>query len=110
VWLRLAAASGFAVTLLYVVLSIFPIIDVASWLSFAAKISAVVIGLNLAGAALFLVARHRRTAATAAVLLLCGSVSGRVRISRGATRLSVPRRSIQRKWHSSSRWGGKALR
>ena len=41
-WLRIAAASGFLVTLLYVVLSIFPIIDVASWWSFAMKISGVV--------------------------------------------------------------------
>jgi amino acid transporter len=61
VWLRAAALSGFAVTLLYVVLSIFPIIDVASWLSFSVKISGVVILLNLAGAALFLAARRRRT-------------------------------------------------
>jgi hypothetical protein len=51
------------VTLLYVVLSIFPIIDVASWWSFAMKISGVVIGLNLAGAALFWSARRRRAAA-----------------------------------------------
>lgn len=59
--LRVAAFSGFAVTLLYVVLSIFPIIDVTSWLSFALKISGVVIVLNLIGAALFFVARRRRT-------------------------------------------------
>jgi hypothetical protein len=52
--------SGFAVTLLYMVLSIFPIIDVASWLSFALKISAVVIGLNVVGAALFFAERRRR--------------------------------------------------
>ena len=30
-WLRVMAASGFAVSLLYSVLSVFPIIDVASW-------------------------------------------------------------------------------
>jgi glutamate:GABA antiporter len=61
VWLRAAAASGFAVTLLYVVLSIFPIIDVASWLAFSTKISAVVVGLNLVGFALFWnAARQRR--------------------------------------------------
>jgi amino acid transporter len=59
-FLRLAAISGFAVTALYVVLSIFPIIDVASWMTFAAKISVVVVGLNLAGAALFYAARRRR--------------------------------------------------
>ncbi|MEP6493726.1 MAG: APC family permease [bacterium] len=64
-WLRIAAASGFAVTLLYVVLSIFPIIDVASWFSFSVKISGVVILLNLAGAGLFLAARRRRGAGPA---------------------------------------------
>jgi len=58
-WLRVSAASGFAVTLLYVVLSIFPIIDVTSWLSFAMKISGVVVVLNLVGAALFFAARRR---------------------------------------------------
>ncbi|HEY4307390.1 MAG TPA: APC family permease [Gemmatimonadaceae bacterium] len=59
--LRVAAASGFVVTLLYVILSIFPIIDVESWTSFAVKISGVVIGLNLVGAALFYNARRRRS-------------------------------------------------
>lgn len=66
VWLRLASASGFAVTLLYVVLSIFPIIDVASWWSFAVKISGVVIVLNLAGIGLFFAARRGRNAPAAA--------------------------------------------
>jgi amino acid transporter len=65
-WLRIAAASGFGVTLLYVVLSVFPIVDVASWLSFAAKISGVVISLNLAGAGLFYAARRRRVLVAAA--------------------------------------------
>jgi amino acid transporter len=59
-WLRVAALSGFAVTLLYVVLSVLPIIDVASWMSFALKISTVVIGLNAVGALLFYAARSRR--------------------------------------------------
>ena len=65
IWLRIAALSGFAVTVLYVVLSIFPIIDVASWASFAAKISGVVIVLNLVGCALFFAARRRRGLVTA---------------------------------------------
>ncbi len=64
--LRIAAGSGFAVTLLYVVLSIFPIVDVASWLSFAVKISGVVILLNLVGAGLFFAARRRRVVAAMA--------------------------------------------
>jgi amino acid transporter len=64
-WLRVAAASGFSVTLLYVILSIFPIIDVESWTSFAVKISGVVVGLNLTGAALFYNARRRRSVVVA---------------------------------------------
>jgi glutamate:GABA antiporter len=59
-WLRIASGSGFAVTLLYVVLSIFPIIDVASWSSFALKISGVVIALNLGGVLLYVSATRRR--------------------------------------------------
>ena len=58
--LRVAAFSGFAVTLLFVVLSILPIIDVKSWLSFSLKISSVVIGLNLVGVALFFTARRKK--------------------------------------------------
>lgn len=61
-WLRLASFSGLGVSLLYVVLSIFPIIDVTSWFSFAIKISGVVVGLNLLGMALYWNAMRRRTA------------------------------------------------
>jgi len=59
-WLRLAAASGFAVTLLYIVLSVFPIIDVKSWASFAAKIIVVVVSANLIGAALYRAEKRRQ--------------------------------------------------
>jgi amino acid transporter len=59
-WLRVSSASGFAVTALYVVLSVFPIIDVPSWRSFALKISTVVVGLNLAGIGLYAASRRRR--------------------------------------------------
>jgi hypothetical protein len=52
-WLRGAAISGFAVTLLYSVLSIFPIIQVASPLAFSAKVGGVIVGANLVGAFLF---------------------------------------------------------
>jgi glutamate:GABA antiporter len=48
--LRAAAASGFVMTLLYVILSVFPIIDVPNRFLFAMKIGGVMIGLNLAGA------------------------------------------------------------
>ena len=63
-WLRLAACSGMLVTLLFIVLSVFPIIDVKSWLSFTVKISSVVIGLNLVGVALFFTARRGRALTT----------------------------------------------
>ena len=48
-WLRIASVSGFAVTALYSVLSIFPIIDVASWTTFAAKIIVVLVAANAIG-------------------------------------------------------------
>jgi amino acid transporter len=53
-WLKLAAASGFLMTLAFVVLSILPIVQVESRLSFALKISAVVVLSNVLGAAIFL--------------------------------------------------------
>ena len=58
-WLRAAAACGFAVTLLYAVLSVFPIIDVASWKVFAAKIIAVLLAGNLIGVGIYALARRR---------------------------------------------------
>ncbi|HKE13235.1 MAG TPA: APC family permease [Kofleriaceae bacterium] len=58
-WLRVAALSGFAVTGLYAVLSIFPIIDVASWQTFSIKIIAVLVATQAIGVALF-AAGHRR--------------------------------------------------
>jgi amino acid transporter len=58
--LRAAAASGFIMTLLYVILSVFPIIDVPDRFSFAIKISGVVIGLNLAGALFYWRSETRR--------------------------------------------------
>jgi glutamate:GABA antiporter len=56
---KLAAASGFVTTLLFVVLSIFPVIDVPNPASYAWKTIAVVIGVNLVGAILYLRARQR---------------------------------------------------
>src|SRR5262249_55784006 len=52
-WLRIASASGFLMTLLYVVLSVFPIIDVANRALFTTKISGLLVGLNLAGVLFF---------------------------------------------------------
>jgi amino acid transporter len=52
-WLRMTAGVGFAVTLLYSVLSVFPIIEVASRLSFVVKVGGLVVFANLLGAALY---------------------------------------------------------
>jgi amino acid transporter len=52
-WLRVAACSGFTVTLLFVVLSVFPVIDVANPVSYAWKTVAVVVGVNTLGAILY---------------------------------------------------------
>jgi amino acid transporter len=48
-WLRLAAVSGFLMTLLYLVLSIFPIIDVENSWSYPLKIAGGVLGANFIG-------------------------------------------------------------
>ena len=60
--LVIAAAAGFCTTLLYVVLSIFPIIDVPSWWSFALKISGVIVVANLVGALVLVGGLRRRMA------------------------------------------------
>ena len=46
-------------TLLYVTLSVFPLIKVGSQASFTAKISGVVITANVIGAGVFLIAERR---------------------------------------------------
>jgi hypothetical protein len=55
--LRVAAFCGFVVTLIYSTLSVFPIIDVASWRIFAAKIIVVIVGANLLGIAIYAAGR-----------------------------------------------------
>jgi amino acid transporter len=65
-WLKLASASGLLMTLLYVTLSISPVIKVESRFAFAAKIAAVIVAANLVGAVLFLVAERRRSRETVA--------------------------------------------
>jgi amino acid transporter len=64
-WLRVASFSGLAMTVLYVMLSIFPIIRVESVAVFALKVSLVIVLANLLGAAIFFTAR--RTGAREAV-------------------------------------------
>ena len=52
-WLRIAAISGFVVTLLYIVFSTFPIVEVVNPYWFAAKIVGVTLVTNLIGVAVF---------------------------------------------------------
>lgn len=58
-WLRALAAAGFGTTLLYVVLSVLPIVPVASQAVFALKITALVVGANVVGIGLYLGGRRR---------------------------------------------------
>ena len=59
-WLRIAAGSGLVMTLLYLGLSIFPIIQVQSRLAFTVKIAGLIIGANIIGFAFYAAARSRR--------------------------------------------------
>jgi glutamate:GABA antiporter len=52
-WLQAASASGFIVSFVYIVFTVFPIIEVKSSLSFAAKIIAVVVIANGLGLAIY---------------------------------------------------------
>ena len=67
-WLRIASVSGLLMTLLYIVLSVFPIITVENTAGFALKIASMIVVLNLVGVGILFAARRRRQAV---------SVSGR---------------------------------
>jgi amino acid transporter len=56
-WLRVVSFSGLAMTLLYVTLSIFPIIKVESVAGFALKVSLVILAANLLGVGIFFAGR-----------------------------------------------------
>ncbi|MGC1648263.1 MAG: APC family permease [Candidatus Sulfotelmatobacter sp.] len=64
-WVRLAAASGLLVTLLFVVLSIFPVIDVDSSWRYSLKIAGVVLGANLLGWMIYRAGQREREHTTA---------------------------------------------
>ena len=59
-WLRLAALCGFAVSLLAIFFTVYPIIDVPSPLTFAAKIVTVIVIANAIGGAIFVIGKKRR--------------------------------------------------
>ncbi|MDX6612367.1 MAG: glutamate:GABA antiporter [Blastocatellia bacterium] len=58
-WLKVAAGSGFLVSVIGAFFTVFPIIEVQSRLLFAAKIIVVVIAANAIGAGLYLMSKKR---------------------------------------------------
>ena len=62
IWLRVAAFCGFAVSLLAVCFTVYPIIDVPSRPIFAAKIIGVSVIANVVGVTIFVLAKRRRAA------------------------------------------------
>ncbi|MBV9007720.1 MAG: APC family permease, partial [Verrucomicrobia bacterium] len=60
IWLRVAAVCGLAVSLLAIVFTVYPIIDVPNRMVFAAKIIGVTVICNAVGTAIFLSASKRR--------------------------------------------------
>jgi amino acid transporter len=58
-WLRVASCSGFVVTLVFVVLSVFPVIDVPNAASYAWKTVGVVVGANVLGSVFYSWSRRR---------------------------------------------------
>ncbi len=59
-WVRIAAACGLLISLLAIVFTVFPIVDVQSSFIFGAKIIAVSLAANAIGALIFLADRKRR--------------------------------------------------
>jgi hypothetical protein len=57
-WLQFGAATGFLVTLLYVLLSVDPVIPVASKFVYMLKVVVVVVGANLLGWAVYRAGRR----------------------------------------------------
>jgi glutamate:GABA antiporter len=58
-WLKIASISGLIMTVLNIVFSVVPIIEVKSAAAFAFKISSVIVLMNLVGVGILLAARHR---------------------------------------------------
>jgi len=64
-WLRLASLSGLLMTVLYIVLSVFPIIKVESVSTFALKITMMIVAMNMVGIGILLSAGQRSASAAA---------------------------------------------
>lgn len=59
-WLKIACASGFIVTLIYIRFSIAPITDVESPLSFALKIAGTVVLANVVGVTIYVLGKRKQ--------------------------------------------------
>jgi len=60
-WLRIASASGFLVTLLFVLLSAYPIIKVANQMAYTLKTVSVILGANIIGWLIYRLRSRRGT-------------------------------------------------
>jgi hypothetical protein len=58
-WLRIGAVSAFLMTVLYILLSVFPIIDVQSRWEYFAKTVSVILGANAIGIGLYRLGRKK---------------------------------------------------
>jgi amino acid transporter len=58
-WLKIAACSGFLMTLLYILVSVIPIVQVKSYASFTVKVGGIIIAANIIGAMIYLIAKKR---------------------------------------------------
>jgi len=59
-WLQIGSASGFLVTLLFVVFSVLPVIPVASMWKYSLKVILVVLGANLFGWMLYRAGQRKK--------------------------------------------------
>jgi amino acid transporter len=59
-WLKVAAAAGMASSLVALLISVYPVVDVVSRLAFAGKICAVVVVSNMAGVSIYRLGQARR--------------------------------------------------
>ena len=59
-WLKVAAAAGMASSLVALLISVYPVVDVVSRLAFAGKICAVVVVSNMAGVLIYRLGETRR--------------------------------------------------
>jgi len=60
-WLKVACASGFIVTVIYIGFTVVPIIEVGSRITFAAKIISTVLLANIVGIVLYKLGKQRRS-------------------------------------------------